>query len=227
MPALRPPGVTMTLPPSMSGDSLMSHGILRPPKSRRMLRCQTHGRRPARGARPGRRSRSGRTGGRRPPSVSRAVRARDRCPGRPDRAGPDAPSRRARFRLVTMLSRFRSPCTNTRAAADGHRSVAGPEVRWPTTTAGGPDAGHWAAGRFPARCRCGPGRATAASRGLGRPARRAERQQQHGARQASRRYRDRRMKSLLNSWSSVSIPPDSSCRRPHETQPVSSSPASS
>ena len=41
MPALRPPGVTMTRLPSTSGDSLISQWMLRPPKSRRMLRCQT------------------------------------------------------------------------------------------------------------------------------------------------------------------------------------------
>jgi len=29
----------MTLPPSTSGDSLISQGICRPPKSARMLRC--------------------------------------------------------------------------------------------------------------------------------------------------------------------------------------------
>ncbi len=41
MPALRPPGVTIRLFPSTSGDSLISHGIFRAPKSLRMLRCQT------------------------------------------------------------------------------------------------------------------------------------------------------------------------------------------
>ena len=41
IPALEPPGVTITWSPSTSGDSLSSQLMLRPPKSFRMLRCHT------------------------------------------------------------------------------------------------------------------------------------------------------------------------------------------
>ena len=40
MPAPGPPGLTITCGPSTSGDSLISQGICRPLKSRRMLRCK-------------------------------------------------------------------------------------------------------------------------------------------------------------------------------------------
>ena len=165
MPARGPPGVTMTLPPSTSGDSLISQGICRPPKSARMLRCHLIGavgegearevaalgedvhpvavdrRRPARP---------------RPAIVVAA--ASNRSP--PDDPAVGAVQARDGAGALGRVQRLDEDAI----ALHGNRSVAGAQSRNRPRRPAVPMAATAGGGRFPSTGRCDRAPATAASR---------------------------------------------------------------
>ena len=181
MPASRPPGVTMTWAPSTSGDSLMSQGILRPPNSRRMLRCHTTT--PSWARRRGQVAALGQDVQAIAVNGRRASRSRSPIvvPARADRTSPDHLAVRAvqaDHHALAVAERLHEHAR----AADGQRTVAGPQV------GGGPRQRR--PRRRPLRRQTGLARDAVALRPAplrpvrpGTTLRASHRQQQHGARQ--------------------------------------------